>query len=121
MKDEIKEILETLKNNNCYSNFIDDINGGNEYYYLLEKSEGNLLLDYITNLQKERDMYKGSFETMSKNYFEEKLKNEKAIDYIDINSKDWNVDYDDNYYEWYTGFEEENIKELLNILQGEDE
>jgi len=40
------------------------------------------ILDLITNLEKERNMFKGSFEEMSKNYFEEKSKNEKAIAYV---------------------------------------
>lgn len=51
MKDEIKEILDKLNNESNYSNFITSQYGGPDYYYLLEKDEGKILSDYITNLQ----------------------------------------------------------------------
>lgn len=70
--------------------------------------------DTITNLQEERDMYKGGFETMSKNYFEEKSRNEKAIEHIKNNwySKNTrNIDELHSLGDWRL--------DLLNIL-GED-
>ena len=79
MKDEIKEI-------NIPENVLvalgDLTNGALNYYKATEtvKVRHNTILDYITNLQEEKDMYKCSFEEMSKNYFEEQSRIDKAID-----------------------------------------
>ena len=51
MKDETKEILDILKNKECYIN--DDIT--------LNINETKLLLDYITNLQEENNNLKEDF------------------------------------------------------------
>lgn len=110
MNDEIKEILEALKPHN------DIIK---EYPLKLSIEEQKLLLDYITNLQKEN-------KHLSKSYAEAILFNQKrceqnkelqqridkAIEYIEDNTyKSYETDYMD-----LTG-----IKELLNILNGGDE
>lgn len=65
MNDEIKEILDRLK---------DDRQMVSYCYYRIFKDDRDKLLDYITNLQKERNMFKNSFEEMCKNYFEEQAK-----------------------------------------------
>lgn len=67
MKDEIKEILDKLNNESNYSNFITSQYGGPDYYYLLEKDEGKILLDYITNLQEENERLRKELELCKKN------------------------------------------------------
>jgi len=51
MKDEIKEILDYLKNDNWYPIY-NKKEYNEEPYKLLLPTERNILLDYITNLQK---------------------------------------------------------------------
>lgn len=91
MKEEIKEILDELESLFEISEAPEHIING-----------FNKIRDYITNLQEERNMFKGSFETMSKNYFEEKSRNEKAIEYIKECKE---LDFSD--------------LDLLNILKGD--
>lgn len=55
MNDEIREILDFIYNEDNYSNFIDAIYGGKNYYILLSIEEQKKLKDYITNLQKENE------------------------------------------------------------------
>lgn len=96
MKDEIKEILEYIKDVDLY---IED----NGYQYKrLSLIEIKILLDYITNLQEENENkteYICDLVTEKINY---KQRNEKAIEYIKNNCY-YLVDNDD--------------KNLLNILQ----
>lgn len=90
MKEEIKEILDKLKYTAKKHTIQILENGGKiercpqeiETELRLNTYSAKILLDYITNLQEERDMFKTSFETMSKNYFEEKSKIDNAIKYI---------------------------------------
>ena len=98
MKDEIKEILQQLK----------------QHISIVSIEDEDLLLDYITNLQEERNMYKDSFEIMSKNYFEEKSRNEKAIEYTKqfINGKTSRID------EWKNV--ELVLETIVQLLQGEE-
>lgn len=58
-------------------------------------------------------MFKGSFETMSKNYFEEKSRNEKAIEYINSTT----------FFGLRSGktFMSKYLNDLLNILQNGSE
>lgn len=69
-----------------------------------------LLTNKLIDMKKERNMFKNSFETMSKNYFEEKSRNEKAIKHI----KEYCID--DEFYINLTN-KEKNIIDVLNILQ----
>lgn len=57
MNDEIREILEHLKNE-YWRNFPED----GTPYKVLYMEEVDLLLDYITNLQKENEDYKSRVE-----------------------------------------------------------
>ena len=118
MKDEIKEILEALKLHN-------DI--VKEYPLTLSIEEQKILLDYITNLQEENKRLKEIIENLTtmtvngdrtqiKNTAQYKLdiyksRNEKAIEYIKSYKNDY-APYELSDY---------NIRELLNILNGDDE
>lgn len=90
MSDEIKEILEELKEKNetykeCSENGIIE----NEYY------KSHILLDYITNLQQEKEDYKSRVEN--------------AVEYIKWQQE--NPQYD-NVWRKY------ECESLINILQG---
>lgn len=130
MKDEIKEILEDIKDMNNYSNFIDSQYGGKNYYYLLEKKESKQLLDYITNLQEYYNDNTNKYEELLVKYSDLQENNQAmqeemartwkiADDYKSRIDKaiEW-IDYDnmENYFEC----PKKEMKDLLNILQGED-
>lgn len=87
MKDEIKEELDDL----------------------LSRNQNKLLLDYITNLQKEKRKLKAELELYkdNNNYLNDKI--DKAIEHIKRNTKD------NTFCEYYDG----EVKDLLNILKGE--
>lgn len=98
MKDEIKEILDRLKNE--------------EFSTTLFQDEKNKLLDYITNLQEENEKVHKDFNELSERYFFTKSRNEKAIEYINVGKT---FDFID------VGKVVNKIQnDLLNILQGED-
>lgn len=88
MNNEIKEILKYLKNKNNTRNT-----------KILTTNETNILLDYITNLQKENERLKQRIE--------------KAVEYINHLSKEPNA------FGHY-GIHNDCAKWLLNILRGED-
>lgn len=140
MKDEIKEILKCLKEEDNYWNK-QEHNYAFPDYYSLNREDLHLLLDYITNLQErvdridkancklrqENEDIKKRLEENTKiylnknhyaselegKYIVEKAKNEKAIEYINISLRD---SYEnDEYPLTYHDFEH-----LLNILQGGD-
>lgn len=58
MKDEIKEILEWLKDEYSYN----PMDNTGKVYTTISFDEGKLLLDYLTNLQEESDRYKSKCE-----------------------------------------------------------
>jgi len=102
MKDEIKEILKYLKKKENTRNI-----------KCITLNETKKLLDYITNLQEENKRLKEDREDISvsnfslfKQYEEYKSRNEKAIEYVTNG-----VYFDGSYM---------CKKDLLNILQGED-
>lgn len=120
MKDEIKEILDDLKDKCKY---IEDYG---YQYKRLSLEDTDLLLDYITNLQKENIKLQSllkvkeyEYEDLCKDnrrldncytqYHNEKedykSRIEKAIEYIEENEKEY-------------GSLEDNEKIILNILQG---
>ena len=91
MTNEIKEILDEMKEVAEYST-------ASNLVRELDSKDCKLLLDYITNLQEEKNMYKGSFETMSKNYFEEKQRIDKTLDMIDLIIPElWNINNNMTY------------------------
>ena len=120
MNDEIKEILDKLKDKNNYIS---------HSMILLSIKERTAILDYITNLQqieqehqringelreenkKLQDKYekmKENAEMLSKGYSDLEKRNEKAIEYIKhFENQDWYV-------------EGCQIKDLKSILQGDD-
>lgn len=92
MKDEIKEILDCLKDND---NYIEDIGGEHKRIGLYE---AKILLDYITNLQ---DRIDEAIEYINKS------------EYATIESnKHIHADNDGRVY---------NLDVLLNILQGKSD
>lgn len=115
MNEELDGLFETLEND------------------LLSKYQYNLLLNYITNLQKENetnknycdfykdmsDKWKNLSDVYKKNYKDYKSRNEKAIEYIErrnFNNAEILIDMGSEYTYDYD-FKEE----LLNILNGGDE
>ena len=122
MKDEIKEILEDLKEHS-HSKYVAPLE--------LIDIECQLLLDYITNLQEENERLKEIVEnltTMTASGDGKQIKNtaqfkldiykqriKKAVDLI-IEK----IDYD-NEYPGYMQMLSTDYEDLLNILQGSDE
>lgn len=110
MTEEIKKILEYLKNNT----FIPDET--KRKYKILHRDEVNKLLNYITNLQKENvdlkklcDKYEEEHKTTFGTWKTVIVRNEKAVEYIEERKNlSW---YADGVF----------VYELLNILQGDDE
>lgn len=83
------------------------------------------LLDCITNLQEERNMFIVGFEEMSKNYFEEQAKNKEAVEYIENNFIDYEsakevVNTNDIVSNEDLDIPVSEIKDLLDILRGEE-
>lgn len=106
MKNEIKEILDSIKIQSIETNWIE-----------LSPEFIQPLLNYITNLQEEKNVYKGSFETMSKNYFEEKTKIDKATEKLETLMP---ICIMPNNTLIHGTEKAKTIEETLNILQGED-
>ena len=121
MKEEIKEILDELRDKDCYIN--DETT--------LTFDEAKDILDYITNLQEENERLKGSIEVMKHNYhllvrciengesmtqkFENgltykdyKQRNEKAINILELSSQNKGI---------CTRPETDTIQSALNILK----
>ena len=104
MKDEIKEILDELKDED---NYIEDY--GFRYKRIALDDVWHLL-DYITNLQDKYERMKENAEILSNGCNELEQKIDKAIELINKHS---------NYPTYYlTG---NIVKDLLSILQGSDE
>lgn len=130
MKDEIKEILDKLKDS--VDNPIIDVptmDGtdsepmGNTV--LLEPNESKILLDYITNLQEENKelnddniWWNNRFKAVQRNYKDYKSRNKKAIEFIEENL---------TFYITIGGTDERKLigynkafDELLKILKGSE-
>ena len=119
MKDEIKEILDFLKDKDDYIE---------EYCYEYKRislEDTKILIDYITNLQEENEELKKNqryHKKFGNDYiFELQERIEKAIDYIKINICDIKF-MKKEYGKHLTDFEVDttfnDIEKLLNILQG---
>lgn len=109
MNNDIKEIIDYLKNENAYNI------GQGDLEITLYKYEVDKLLDYINNLQEENenlkdylDIFKLSNKTKQETIDDFRKRIDKAVEYINENSAFMNDD------EW----EVFNKKELLNILNG---
>lgn len=110
MNNDIKEILEDIKDKTR-----DYVGVNGCLYQDLDREELDLLLEYITNLQEEKDKYKRyvdddflyTYEELQDKVIEKQQRIYKAIEYIESyhNTALWKCD-------------KEN---LLNILRGEDD
>ena len=108
MSEEIKEILDKLKNENNYQV---DCNDGSAFKELYA-NEIYLLLDYITNLQEEKKQLKDGWqqEVYDKNemlnrWYETQGRIDKAIEYIGNGN---------------IGIPRKTRNKFINILQGDD-
>lgn len=142
MDEDIKEILSDLKND-------DYINPYQDVYSVypiktIDKKQTKLLLNYITNLQKENESLKRKLdckERLTKIFpedtefiiltksdyekqeseielmaFDYKQRNEKAIEYIENHSR-----FEPPYYEMREFNNKANLTELYYIIKGVDE
>lgn len=123
MSDEIKEILDNLKNENNYQV---DCNDGSAFKELFA-NEINLLLDYITNLQEENKelnddniWWNNRFKAVERDNRDYKSRNKKAIEYIENNtlySEDYDYDDEDNL-QFQGAYDYKATEDLLEILKG---
>lgn len=127
MKDEIKEILDRLKDS--VDNPIDtEVDQFTEEaydipnYFCLDPTTNDckVLLDYITNLQEKVKLLTTGLEATDKAYKDYKSRNEKAIEFVKKESKKCYTNQPSanptkviGNFMWHTD-------ELLNILQGSD-
>lgn len=120
MTEDIKEILDKLKDNDWYEEL--DLTGTK--WIELKQEETNQLLNYITNLQKENYnlknvMFTGrNYNEVLKSEQDYKQRNEKAVEYIE---NDLQISVLPNN-QIINGTEVvKRINKILNILQGGDE
>lgn len=116
MNKEIKEILDKLNKMIIFDESLIgwQIDGKGT---TISKKDFKILRDYITNLQEEHrqtKLLKDRYQLKKEIY---KLRIEKAIKYINENVAVYAFN-DKNYPHWE--FNDDNIKDLLNILQGDD-
>ena len=123
MKDEIKKILEYLKNNT----FIPDET--KRKYKILHRDEVNKLLDYITNLQEENKDLQERYNLVCKISEERKNKwlslneeNEDLFSVIkDYKSRNEKALEELKYYQSVSGNHEfKNIQNIIDKLKGVD-
>lgn len=112
MSDEIKEILDILKNCKDYDDEV----------FLIKQHSATLLLDYITNLQEENKELKKkiTFNEKSRRKMQQSLmeqietyksRNEKAINILELSSQNKGI---------CTRPETDTIQSALNVLNGGD-
>ena len=120
MNDEIREILEHLKNE-YWRNFPED----GIPYKVLYAEEVDSLLDYIINLQQENEELNKMCELYSKSLYcaeltDYKSRIEKAVDYIKEHIQKYDIDGSIGDFDEFDMLTKPNY--LLNILQnGSDE
>lgn len=127
MKDEIKEILEYLKDEDEYYKKAEEVIVG--YGDLIvEKEDIDKLLDYITNLQEENQRLKDYLKIMEKGkdnnlnrFLDYKSRCEKAIEELDkyINSCEIEAEHTLNNEKCLISIN--HSKKVKNILNGGDE
>ena len=108
MKDEIKEILDILKDNTYVP-----LEDGRDYK-LLDKGDDKLLLDYIINIQERFNALLEAHKIADELETEYQERNEKAIEYIK------SLCYIESKNEWFTYGDDLSPEHIVNILQGED-
>ncbi len=114
MQEEIKEILEKLKDREETYQFCKQYKLAiNDWIY-----EAHYLLDYITNLQQENEKYVKAYMEIKKEY-------EKTLNHLLIDNKaqriDKAIEYLDNKLKLLPHYMyEKEMYDLLNILQGSD-
>ena len=116
MKDEIKEILDKLRETADYpklnySSYDKSYNETIDNVAMIKSFACKQLLDYITNLQEENERLKVDKETIKRWYNLCKSRNEKAIEYIK----------EDMYGEPNELYGLVDGEHLLNILGGDEE
>jgi hypothetical protein len=112
MTEEIKKILNYLKNDNYETEAPADIEVSNyDLFKVINSVDNDKLLNYITNLQQENEKLKETLQTdkLMKAFMAEHNRNEKAIEYIENNNH-----IDGCLIKW-------EVADLLNILKGSDE
>jgi len=114
MKDEIKEILDKITDEDWYEE--KDLTGIK--WIELKQEETNLLYDYITNLQEKYEELKDELYSTNQvvnELLDERDRNKKAIEYI----KSYNLP--DNLGKLSEApISVSELKDLLNILGGDD-
>ena len=120
MNNDIKEILDRLKDGNWYNT--KDLTGTE--WIELTWEETHLLLNYITNLKQEKQEMKNGWQQEVYNkdeilnrWYETQGRIDKAIEYIHNHQPVFELSNKEQIQEW---FEKEYYVELLNILQGDD-
>lgn len=133
MQEEIKEILDKLKDENWY----DELDLTGTKWVELKWEETHLLLDYITNLQQEINKLTAESTEWESKCYELQQENERLNNCIDdqervinglIDKRDlYKINYNDYKYRCEkaseyinTHYLNANEPELLNILQGSD-
>ena len=100
MKEEIKEILDNLK----------------QHISIISVEDEDLLLDYITNLQEENVVLKSQLLQDNKSYHDMQDRIKKAIEYINTVKENTIDSTRKNFAKMILI----NYEDLLNILKGED-
>ena len=119
---------EEIKGNNIPNNVLQalgDLTNGAINYYQLPKTtleEENIILNYITNLQKENEKLKETLQTdkLMKAFMVEHNRNEKAVEYIKSHNPS-DIGICGNNKKYYYTLNEDSVDNVLNILQGGDE
>ncbi len=127
MNNEIKEILDKLKDSNWY----DELDLTGDKWIELKQTETNQILDYITKLQE--DVRTGQEINSELQQENEKLKRLADKDYTELNIVELKAfDYKSrcekainklrrDYYTNYTQHNDDVVREALNILQNGSE
>ena len=111
MTNEIKEILEKLKDGNWY----DELDLTGTMWIELRWEETHLLLDYITNLQEEIERQEKSQVILDNQNAELQERIDKALEYM---KSEYTVT-DDEVYLFLTN-RVASLSKLENILKGDD-
>ena len=116
MTNEIKELIDKLKDNDWYE--VLDLTGTK--WIELKQEETNQLLDYITNLQEENKHLNLQLDQALKDYEELQIKIDKAVEYINgFESIKAYYEYEECGYTEYN-YDESFKQDLLDILRGDE-
>ena len=115
MKDEIKEILDKLKDKNWYEEL--DLTGMK--WIELEQKETKLLLDYITNLKQENEELKIECSQLENIDYLEEINRERTLRKLNDEIKDKYKSRIDKAIEILKLCNSKCAKETINILTGD--